>query len=62
MRHSSIIVLALATNITPSAAKYVYHTEAIFMYASNDTPSISTKAQEFLSLTVKLPYFDTIQN
>ena len=45
-----------------SAAKYVYHTEAIFMYASNDTPSISTKAQEFLTLTVKIPYFDTIQN
>ena len=47
----STIVLALATIVAaaPSAtAEYVCHTEAIFTYASEDTPSISTKAQEFL--------------
>ena len=47
----STIVLALATVVAaaPSAtAEYVCHTEAIFTYASEATPSISTKAQEFL--------------
>ena len=44
----STIVLALATVVAPSAAEYVCHTEAIFTYASDDTPSISTKAQEYL--------------
>ena len=47
----STIVLALATIVAaaPSAtAEYVCHTEAVFTYASEDTPSISTKAQEFL--------------
>jgi len=44
----STIVLALATIVAPSAAEYVCHTEAIFTYASDDTPSISNEAQEFL--------------
>ena len=47
----STIVLALATIVAaaPSTtADYVCHTEAIFTYASEATPSISIKAQEFL--------------
>jgi len=47
----STIVLALATIVAaaPSTtAEYVCHTEAIFTYASEATPSISIKAQEFL--------------
>ena len=44
----STLVLALATVVVPSVAEYICHTEAIFPYESDDTPSISTKAQEFL--------------
>ena len=44
----STIVLALATVVAPSAAEYVCHIEAIFTYASDDTPFISNEAQEFL--------------
>ena len=47
----STIVLALATIVAaaPSAtAEYVCHTEAIFTYASDASPSVSIKAQEFL--------------
>jgi len=46
----STIVLALATTIVApaAAAEYVCHTEAIFTYASEVTPSISTQAREFL--------------
>ena len=44
----STLVLVLATVVAPSAAEYICHTEAIFTYESDDTPSISTKAQEYL--------------